>query len=201
LPWPKNIAGIGWTFSIFWLLLDGGRGFRCFSSKPVETDLHLAVCQAYCSYLMIEHIVWIGVRGPGPVKKILYIILGTLCVGLGVLGIFLPLMPTTVFLLLAAFFYSRSSDRFYEWLIRNPVFGEYIRNYREGRGMTLRHKVHAITLLWITVGISLWFLQSLALRILLLVIASSVTIFLSWFVKTYRPGSEPTDPESGEALT
>lgn len=119
--------------------------------------------------------------------KVLFIILGSICVGLGVLGIFLPLMPTTVFLLLAAYFYSRSSDRFYNWLIGNRVFGTYIRNYREGHGMTLRHKVNAVTMLWITVGISLWFLQSLGLRILLFLIASSVSIFLLRFVKTYRP--------------
>jgi uncharacterized membrane protein YbaN (DUF454 family) len=119
----------------------------------------------------------------------LFIILGSVCVGLGVVGIFLPLMPTTVFLLLAAYFYSRSSDRFYEWLIGNRVFGTYIRNYREGHGMTLRHKVNAVGVLWVTVGISLWFLQSLALRIMLFLIASSVSIFLLRFVKTYRPGA------------
>jgi len=130
------------------------------------------------------------------VTKILYIILGSICVGLGVLGIFLPLMPTTVFLLLAAYFYSKSSDRFYNWLIGNRVFGTYIRNYREGHGMTLRHKINAVSVLWITVGISLWFLQSLALRIILFLIASSVSIFLLRFVKTYRPEANATEPES-----
>jgi uncharacterized protein len=131
-------------------------------------------------------------------KKILYIMCGTIGVGLGVLGIFLPLMPTTVFLLLAAFFYSRSSDRFYEWLITNRIFGEYIHNYREGRGMTLRHKAHAITLLWITISVSLWFLPSLALRVVLVLVASCVSVFLGWFVKTYRPDNEAAGLGSGK---
>jgi uncharacterized membrane protein YbaN (DUF454 family) len=133
------------------------------------------------------------------VKKVLFIVLGSVCVGLGVLGIFLPLMPTTVFLLLAAYFYSTSSDRFYNWLIGNRVFGTYIRNYREGHGMTLRHKVNAVSVLWVTVGISLWFLQSLALRILLFLIASSVSIFLLRFVKTYRPEAKATETASPAA--
>jgi uncharacterized membrane protein YbaN (DUF454 family) len=133
------------------------------------------------------------------VTKVLFIILGSVCVGLGVLGIFLPLMPTTVFLLLAAYFYSRSSDRFYNWLIGNRVFGTYIRNYREGHGMTLRHKVNAVSVLWVTVGISLWFLESLALRILLFLIASSVSIFLLRFVKTYRPEAAAAEPASPAA--
>ena len=66
---------------------------------------------------------------------------GTLFVGIGVLGIFLPLLPTTVFLLIAAACYARSSDRAYEWLMTNRMFGRYLRNYHEERGATLRSKV------------------------------------------------------------
>ena len=120
-------------------------------------------------------------------KKALYITFGTVCVGLGVLGIFLPLMPTTVFLLLAAFFYSRSSDRFHSWLLNNPLFGEYIRNYHEGRGMTLKHKARAVMVLWGTIAVSMWFVESLGIRVVLFLIASGVSIFLLRFVKTYRP--------------
>jgi uncharacterized membrane protein YbaN (DUF454 family) len=125
-------------------------------------------------------------------KRILYIAAGTLCVALGIIGIFLPLMPTTVFLLLAAYFYSRSSDRFYQMLVSNRYLGTYIHNYRAGHGMTMRHKVNSVTMLWLTVGISLWLLQSFALKILLFLIASSVSIFLLRFVKTYRPEESPT---------
>jgi uncharacterized membrane protein YbaN (DUF454 family) len=123
----------------------------------------------------------------GKAKRIIYITLGTLCVGLGLIGIVVPLMPTTVFLLMAAFFYSRSSDRFHDWLLTNRLFGDYIRNYREGRGMTATHKTRAILLLWVTIGLSMWMVRLLAVRVLLFIIASAVSVFLLWFVKTYQP--------------
>lgn len=123
----------------------------------------------------------------GRAKRIIYITLGTICVGLGTIGIFVPLMPTTVFLLMAAFFYSRSSDRFHDWLLSNRLFGEYVRNYREGRGMTAKHKTRAVVMLWVTIGISMWFVPLLAVRILLLVVAAGVSVFLLRFVPTYRP--------------
>ncbi|UCH62722.1 MAG: YbaN family protein [Fidelibacterota bacterium] len=102
------------------------------------------------------------------------------------LGIFLPLLPTTPFLLLAAACYIRSSDKFYHWLIANRWFGRYIRNYREGRGVPLSTKVIAIGLLWITIGYSVFFMVDiLALRILLILIAVGVTTHLV-LLKTYR---------------
>ena len=102
---------------------------------------------------------------------------GTLCVALGVLGMFLPLMPTTVFLLLAAACYARSSERFYLKLINNPVLGAYIRNGREGRGMRRRDKAITLTLLWVGMGATMiWSVEAVWLRVLLLAIASSVTI-------------------------
>ena len=71
------------------------------------------------------------------VRKYILVTLGTIFVVLGVIGMFLPLIPTTIFLLLAAYCYSRSSEKFYTWLITNRWCGEYIRNWREGRGMTV----------------------------------------------------------------
>lgn len=125
--------------------------------------------------------------------KIMLIVIGTICVILGIFGIFLPLLPTTPFLLLAAFCYSRSSDRFYHWLITNRWFGEYIRNYREGRGIALRQKVIALSLLWLTMSYSIWFVVSQWwVQLILLGIAVSVTIHLVR-MKTFRP--EPQEAE------
>lgn len=118
--------------------------------------------------------------------KPLLIASGTVCVGLGMLGIFLPLLPTTPFLLLAAACYIRSSEKFYRWLIANRWFGRYIRNYREGRGVPFSTKVMAISLLWITIGYSAFFVVDiLAVRILLILIAAGVTVHLV-LLKTYR---------------
>jgi len=109
-------------------------------------------------------------------KKILFISLGTFFVALGVLGIFLPVLPTTPFLLIAAALYARSSQRFYNWLLSNRFFGKYIKNYREGKGIPIKVKVFAITLLWITIGCSAVFaLKILIVRIILLLVAVGVT--------------------------
>jgi hypothetical protein len=104
---------------------------------------------------------------------------GTLAVILGVLGMFLPILPTTPFLLLAAACYARSSDRFLNWLLNNPYFGTYIRNYREGRGMPRTTKILTLAALWLTLGMSAVFATSaLWLRLLLALIGTGVTIHL-----------------------
>ena len=119
--------------------------------------------------------------------RILLIALGILCVILGLAGIFIPILPTTPFLLLAAGLFARSSQRFYDWLLNNRWFGTYIRNYREGKGVTRRHKAAALTLLWLTIGASVVFwVNALWLRLLLLAIALAVSVHLLK-MKTYTP--------------
>jgi uncharacterized membrane protein YbaN (DUF454 family) len=113
----------------------------------------------------------------GRVLKGLLIACGTLCVALGVLGIFLPLLPTTVFLLLAAACYARSSDRFYRRLVGSRWLGSYVRNHREGRGMTRAQKTSTLLLLWAGIGATMaWTVDALWLRLLLAAIAVGVTV-------------------------
>ena len=123
--------------------------------------------------------------------RVLLISCGTLCVALGVIGIFLPLMPTTVFLLLAAACYARSSDRFYRRLVNNRFLGVYIRNAREGRGMSKRDKTITLTLLWLSIGATIvWTAHSLWLRLLLLGIATGVTVHVAR-IPGFKPAVEP----------
>jgi len=104
---------------------------------------------------------------------------GTLFLGLGVAGIFLPLLPTTPFLLAAAALYARGSTKFYHWLLENRLFGSYIKNYRKKKGLPLKIKIGTILILWITISCSAVFATDfLWLRVLLLVIAVGVTIHL-----------------------
>jgi uncharacterized membrane protein YbaN (DUF454 family) len=111
--------------------------------------------------------------------RLLLIIAGTLSVGLGILGIFVPVLPTTPFLLLAAACYARSSQRFYGWLLNNKWFGNYIRSYLERKGIPLKVKVLTITLLWITIGSSAAFaVQSFVVRLILALIAIGVSIHI-----------------------
>jgi uncharacterized membrane protein YbaN (DUF454 family) len=118
------------------------------------------------------------------VKRRLLIGAGTLSTGLGIIGIFIPILPTTPFLLLAAACYMRSSERFYQWLINNRIFGAYVRNYIEGRGMPVRIKIFTILLLWLTIGLSIIFgVQNIVIRIVLICIAIGVTAHISLIKK------------------
>ncbi len=125
--------------------------------------------------------------GGGRLRRGLLLVLGTVALALGIIGIFLPLLPTTPWLLAAAWCYARSSQRFYNWLLHNRWFGSYIRNYREGRGILLRHKIVALTTLWLTIGSTmLFFTDKLWLRLLLFIIATLVTRHIAK-LKRYRP--------------
>jgi uncharacterized membrane protein YbaN (DUF454 family) len=127
-------------------------------------------------------------------KKKLLIAVGTVAVVLGLLGIFVPMLPTTPFLLLAAVCYGHSSPRFYRWLLENRWLGDYIRNYREGRGIPLVQKVLSISLLWLTMGYTVWFVASAWwLRVLLLSIASGVTFHLIR-IKTLKTDKSSQQP-------
>lgn len=112
-------------------------------------------------------------------RKWLFVAAGTGCVGIGAVGIAVPVLPTTPFLLLAAFFYARGSQRFHDALLANRVVGSYIRNYVEGRGMTLRSKVATLGLLWLGITLAASFAtDSPILRTALLSIAVGVTIHI-----------------------
>jgi len=131
------------------------------------------------------------------IKKTALIGGGTACVALGVVGIFLPVIPTIPFLLLAAFCYARSSKRFYDWLITNRWCGAYIRNYREGRGISRQHTVLTIALLWSTIGytagfaVALWWVRLIFLGIALSVTAHVLKISHRKFDSALVPHTEP----------
>lgn len=111
-----------------------------------------------------------------PVLRWLFIISGFLLTGIGIAGMFLPLLPTTVFLLLAAWCFARSSGKFYSWLHKNKYFGKYLSDYRSGRGMTISSKIFSISFLWAGILYSVIFATELLyIRILLLMIAAGVT--------------------------
>lgn len=121
-----------------------------------------------------------------PVIRWILFVGGFLLTGIGIAGLFLPLLPTTIFLLLAAWCFARSSERFYRWLHYNRLFGKYVRDYQSGNGMTLRSKLISIIMLWIGILASaIWATDNLYIRILLLLIAVGVTWHLV-VIKTAR---------------
>jgi uncharacterized membrane protein YbaN (DUF454 family) len=111
---------------------------------------------------------------------------GWLSVVLGVIGIFLPVLPTTPFLLLAAACFARSSPRFYHWLINHPRLGPWIAGYLNGSGIPLKGKVYAIGLMWISIGFSCWWVVVPWVQGLMLVTAVIVTVYILR-QKTLRP--------------
>jgi uncharacterized membrane protein YbaN (DUF454 family) len=118
-------------------------------------------------------------QSSSPLLRWLLIIIGLVAVGIGTVGIFVPLLPTTPFYLLAAACFFRSSDRLYQWLIGNKWCGPYIRNYREHRAIPRHAKIVALVLLWGTIGHAVFaLLDPIWLRILLVAIAVGVTAYL-----------------------
>lgn len=112
-----------------------------------------------------------------PVVRYLMIAGGLLSVGLGIIGIVLPILPTTPFFLLAAYLFVRSSQRLYRWLITHRVFGNYIRNYIQHKAISRGVKAFTLVLLWGTIGFSIYLMSHLVwIQILLLIVAIGVSI-------------------------
>ena len=116
-------------------------------------------------------------------KRKLLIIFGSLSLGLGLLGIVLPLLPTTPFLLLSATCYFHGSDRLYRWLMAHPTLGPYIRSFREDKSIPLRAKIVSVSMVWITLLYCIFFVVgAMWLRILLFLLA----IGISWHILSFK---------------
>ncbi|MEK1943037.1 MAG: YbaN family protein [Pseudomonas sp.] len=113
-----------------------------------------------------------------PAIRYALLTIGWLSVVLGVVGIFLPVLPTTPFLLLAAGCFARSSERFYNWLVNHPKLGPWIRDYLEGNGIPLKGKVYAIGLMWLSISFSCYLVPMFWARTFMLTSAVCVTIYI-----------------------
>ncbi|MGV0326674.1 YbaN family protein [Corynebacterium confusum] len=110
-------------------------------------------------------------------RKALLIGLGWVSVALAAIGVVLPLLPTTPFLLLSAFCFARSSDRFHAYLYNHRVFGAYLRNYESGQ-MSTRHKVRTLSIMWIGILVSAALINKPIVWVVFIIIASCVTVHL-----------------------
>ncbi len=118
--------------------------------------------------------------------RYLYLISGFLLVVIGVIGIFLPILPTTIFLILASACFVKSSPQANEWLRNHKILGAYIKNYQDKSGLTIKAKVFNVALLWIMILSSAYFFtEEFFIKLLLLAIAIGVTIHLL-MVKTKK---------------
>lgn len=111
-------------------------------------------------------------------QRTILLILGWLAVVLATLGVVLPLLPTTPFLLLAAWCFARSSPRFHHWLLYRSWFGGYLRHWQQYRAMPPGAKPRAIVITLLTFAVSLYFVKMMWVRVLLLIILACLLIFL-----------------------
>lgn len=111
--------------------------------------------------------------------KFLYTVLGTLSLALGILGIFLPVLPTTPFLLLSAVLYVRGSQRLYDWLMAHKHLGPYIKNFREHKALPLRVKTVSVSMVWATLLYCAFFVaKEWWMSVMFIAIAIGVTVHI-----------------------
>jgi uncharacterized protein len=113
-----------------------------------------------------------------PLVRYVWLVLGFLFTGLGFLGYILPGLPGTVFILIAVYFFARSSPRFYNWLLNNRIFGEMIRDWRAGKGLSLRAKTMAISVIAITITISVIAIQNSIVKSVVALCGVGVSLYL-----------------------
>lgn len=118
--------------------------------------------------------------------KYLLALIGLISLGLGILGIFIPLLPTTPFLLLSAALFMKSSKRLYNWLINHKYLGEYLQNYLYHKTISTKAKISSLIILWVAIiSSSILLIENLIVKIVLLTIAIGVTIHILSF-KSYK---------------
>ena len=113
-----------------------------------------------------------------PILRYVWLVLGFLFTGLGFLGYVLPGLPGTVFILIAVYFFARSSPRFYNWLLNNRIFGELIRDWRAGKGLSLKAKMMAIAVIAVTIAFSIFAIQNSVVKTIVASCGVGVSLYL-----------------------
>jgi uncharacterized membrane protein YbaN (DUF454 family) len=127
------------------------------------------------------------------VSRVFFVVSGSLSLGIGIAGVFLPLLPTAPFLLLSAACYARGSKRLHRWLLENRLFGRTVRNYVERRGVSRGAKLLLLALLWGSIAFSALFaVRHAALRAALFAVAALVSLHI------LRLKTVPHDPRAKE---
>ena len=129
-------------------------------------------------------------------KKYLLIALGSLSLGLGAVGVVVPVLPTTPFLLIALFCYLRSSRRLYDWLIHHRLFGTYLYNYITYRAIPRQTKIGALIFLWVGLITSIILVDALFVRLILLAVGIVVSIHILSLKTITKEQQNASNPQS-----
>jgi uncharacterized membrane protein YbaN (DUF454 family) len=118
--------------------------------------------------------------------RYLWVTLGGISLVLGILGIFLPLLPTTPFFLLTVFFFSKGSEKFHSWFISTKMYKNYIENYHPDKPVSLRKKIEIVCSVLIVVSISFYLIESTSIRVILALVFIGHLIYFGFFMKTKK---------------
>jgi uncharacterized protein len=133
-------------------------------------------------------------------KKYILVFAGCISLVLGIIGLFIPLLPTTPFLLLTAFLFAKSSERMYKWLHSNKIFGKFLSRYKQRLGIPIKTKIMGLVTLWVSILFSSFYIiQNWIIRIALIAIAIAVSIHLLHF-PTYKYNSKKDSEEIDEIV-
>lgn len=119
------------------------------------------------------------------IKKTILIVLGCLFLTLGGVGVFIPVLPTTPFCILAGVCFSASSEKMYNWLLNSKVFGVFLKNYRDKTGIPMKYKIVSIAFLWTSLGISIFLVDNGIVDWILVAVGVVVTAHLL-LIKTQK---------------
>ena len=112
-------------------------------------------------------------------KKALFITLGTISLLIGIIGIIVPGLPTTTFLLITAALYVRSSEKLYTWLLNHRILGRYIKEYRKNKAISKKTKIYSISIMWVMILLSAFvFIDINYVRIILLACGIAGTVVI-----------------------
>lgn len=128
-----------------------------------------------------------GFQSPSPAKRLLLNVVGTIALGVGMIAVVIPGVPTTPLLLVAATCYAHSSERMYRWLMNNRWAGKHLRNWQQGRGISLHIKLGTLVFAWVMLGsLVLFTVESVWLKGVLIAVGLLKTAVMAW-LKTAPP--------------
>jgi inner membrane protein ybaN len=119
--------------------------------------------------------------------KIIYVILGFVSMGLGIVGSFLPGLPTVPFLLLASFFFARGSERFHRWFTQTKIYKNYLEDFEKNRSMTLKAKIGLLCLSSTMIAFPIFFVKNNYLRLALILVVIFKYYYFIFCIKTSKP--------------
>jgi len=136
-------------------------------------------------------------KSKNKVKKIFFVFFGLISFSLGAIGIIIPGLPTTPFMILSSILFLNSSDKLYTWLTAHEKFGKYVLDFKQGKGITFKTKLYAQTMMLLTMSLSLIpispaFIENVVVRIILAISA----VFSFWLVGFKIPTNKSLKNES-----